>query len=306
MLQPKLFAESENIQIAIYTWGEKPTIDQPRETMVFAHGFPDRAIFWEKVAQALKDDFYVVAYDMRGCGESTHIRGCQHYKFDSLLKDLFAVIDVVSPDQKVHLIGHDWGGIYGWNAIRDIEGQKRIVSFTTMAPSLEQVGVYLRTRLLKPTPKNLWQLINQLARNSLMTFFALPLLPELMWRSGLGAWLMKTLITKWEENVIYQKNEGLEGDAIRYLGIYRANLLQRVFVAKQSTTDVPVHTLIAEKDPFLPPLLFADTQHWASQHTQSFVDASHWAPLSRPNEVAEVIRHFTQSLKPNIYKGSSE
>jgi len=62
--------------------------------------------------------------------------------------------------------------------IRDIEGQKRIVSFTTMAPSLEQVGVYLRTRLLKPTPKNLWQLINQLARNSLMTFFSLPLFPQ--------------------------------------------------------------------------------------------------------------------------------
>ena len=44
MLQPKLFAESENIQIAIYTWGEKPTIDQPRETLVFAHGFPNKAI----------------------------------------------------------------------------------------------------------------------------------------------------------------------------------------------------------------------------------------------------------------------
>ena len=52
MLKPKLFAESEHIQIAIYTWGEKPTIDQPREILVFAHGFPDRAVFWEKVAQA--------------------------------------------------------------------------------------------------------------------------------------------------------------------------------------------------------------------------------------------------------------
>lgn len=296
MSQPELFATSENVKIAIYTWGEKPTVEQPREVLVFAHGFPDRAIFWEKVAQALKNDFYVIAFDMRGCGESTHIKGTKYYKFDHLIKDLFAVIDVVSPNQKVHLIGHDWGGIYGWNAIRDAEGAKRIASFTTMAPSLEQVGLYLRTRLLKPTPKNLWQLFNQLVRNSLMTFFSLPILPELMWRSGLGVWMMKTFVTKGEKNVIYKKNEGIEGDAIRYLGIYRANLLQKVLTAKQTSTDVPVHTLIAKRDPFLPPRLFADTKNWASQHTASFVDASHWAPLSCPNEIADTVRSFTKSL----------
>lgn len=299
MSQPELFATSENVEIAIYTWGEKPTVEQPKEVLVFAHGFPDRAIFWEKVAQALKNDFYVIAFDMRGCGESTHIKGTKYYKFDHLIKDLFAVIDVVSPNQKVHLIGHDWGGIYGWNAIRETEGAKRIASFTTMAPSLEQVGLYLRVRLLKPTPKNLWQLLNQLVRNSLMTFFSLPILPDLMWHSGLGVWLMKTLVTKCEKNVIYQKNEGIEGDAIRYLGIYRANLLQKVLTAKQSITHVPVHAMIAQRDPFLPPRLFADTKNWASQYTASVVDASHWAPLSCPKEIADTVRSYTKSLNPN-------
>ena len=155
MSQPELFAYSDDVKLAIYTWGEKPTLDKSKEVLVFAHGFPDRAVFWEKVALALKDDFYVVAFDMRGCGGSSHIQGCKHYKFTSLIKDLMTVIDVVSPNQKVHLIGHDWGGIYGWNAIRDAEGAKRIGSFITMAPSLEQVGVYLKTRLFKPTPKNI-------------------------------------------------------------------------------------------------------------------------------------------------------
>ena len=297
MSQPELFAYSDDVKLAIYTWGEKPTLDKSKEVLVFAHGFPDRAVFWEKVALALKDDFYVVAFDMRGCGWSSHIQGCKHYKFTSLIKDLMTVIDVVSPNQKVHLIGHDWGGIYGWNAIRDAEGAKRIGSFITMAPSLEQVGVYLKTRLFKPTPKNIWQLVNQLARNSLMTFFAMPILPEIMWRSGLGAWLMKTLVTQGEKNVIYQKNDGLEGDAIRYLGIYRANLLQKVLTAKLTFTDVPVHALIAKRDPFLPPRLFADTSQWATHYSESFVDASHWAPLSCPDEMAEIIRRFTDGLK---------
>lgn len=299
MSSPSLFVDSSNVKIAVYTWGKKPSAAHPREVLLFAHGFPDRAMFWEKVAKQLEQDFYVVGYDMRGCAESTHIKGFKHYRFEHLVNDLFAVIDAVSPNQKVHLIGHDWGGIYGWNAIREPSGAQRIASFTTMSPSLEQVGLYLRRRLLKPTPKNLWQLVAQLMRNSLMTFFTLPILPELLWHSGLGALMMKVMITGYEKNVVYQKNIGLEGDAIRYLGIYRANLLQRVLFAKQSSTDVPVHTLMATRDPFLPSHLFADSNNWATHLSQSSVDAAHWAPLSRPKELADTIRAFTLSLKAN-------
>ncbi|MDS7930913.1 alpha/beta fold hydrolase [Acinetobacter sp. V102_4] len=297
MQQPAFFVSSStDIQIAVYTWGDEPTHEHPREILIFAHGFPDRALFWEKVAKQLENDFYVVAFDMRGCAESTHIKGYKHYQFEHLVNDLYAVIDAVSPNQKIHLVGHDWGGIYGWDAIRDSEGKKRIASFTTMSPSLEQVGLYLRRRLLKPTPKNLWQLIVQLWRNSLMTFFTLPILPELLWYSGLGTLMMKWMITYYESDVHYQKNIGVEGDAIRYLGIYRANLLQRVLFAKEIMTDVPVHTLMALRDPFLPPYLFDDSKNWASNSSESTVNAAHWAPLSQPKVLADNIRNFLLSI----------
>ncbi len=291
---PDLFAHNADVKIAVYTWGDKPTTEQPREVLVFAHGFPDRALFWEKVAKQLEQDFYVVAFDMRGCAESTHSRGYKHYKFEPLIADLYAVIDAVSPNQKVHLIGHDWGGIYGWNAINESAGVRRIASFTTMSPSLEQVGLYLRRRFLKPTPRNLWQAGVQLLRNSLMTFFSFPILPELLFLSGLGTLMMKVMVKQYE-HIPFVANEGVAGDAIRYLGIYRANLLQRVLFAKQSTTAVPVHLLLAARDPFLPPHLFEDSQKWASTISQSLVDAAHWAPLSRPVEMANTIRTFTRS-----------
>ena len=294
MHQPDLFVQNADVKIAVYTWGDKPTPEQPREVLVFAHGFPDRALFWEKVAKQLQEDLYVVAFDMRGCAESTHIRGYKHYKFEPLIADLYAVIDAVSPNQKVHLIGHDWGGIYGWNAINESAGVRRIASFTTMSPSLEQVGLYLRRRFLKPTPRNLWQAGVQLLRNSLMTFFTLPILPELLFLSGFGTLMMKLMVKQYE-HIPFTANEGVAGDAIRYLGIYRANLLQRVLFAKQSTTAVPVHLLLATRDPFLPPHLFEDSQKWASTISQSLVDAAHWAPLSRPVEMADAIRTFTRS-----------
>lgn len=295
MHQPDLYVSAGNVTLAVYTWGQKPTPTRPREVLVLVHGFPDRALFWEQVATALEQDFYIVAFDMRGCANSTHISGCRHYRFKPLLQDLYAVIDAISPRQKVHLVGHDWGGIYGWDAIAEPEGIKRIASFVTMSPGLDHVGFFLRRRFLKPTPRNLLQAFGQLLRNSLMTFFTLPLLPELLFRSGLGTEMFRKLVTRYEPRITFRRNEGVEDDAVRYLGIYRANLLQRVLLPKQKPlSPVPVHLLLAEHDPFLPPAVFEACPDSTSDCSRSLVDAAHWAPLSRPREMAAAIMSFVR------------
>lgn len=294
MHQPDLFVTTAQATLAVYTWGEKPTPEHPREVVVCAHGFPDRAVFWEKVAKALQHTHYVVAFDMRGCGASTPLRGLRHYRFEPLVADLYAVIDAVSPDQKVFLVGHDWGGIYGWEAICGDDGARRIAGFLTLSPALEHVGRYLRRRMARPTPRNLAQLGGQLVRNSLMTFFTLPLLPELMFMTGLGTALFRLLVGRFEPDITFAKNDGMEGDAIRYLGIYRANLLQRTLFRQPGRTQVPVHVLMAARDPFLPPSVFEACRDSANaRYSESFVDAAHWAPLSRPQELAAAITGFT-------------
>lgn len=293
MRRPDLFVTSGDVRLAVHTWGDRPTPEQPREVVVLLHGFPDRALFWEQVATALQDDFHVVAYDMRGCADSTHIRGWRHYHFRPLLQDLYAVIDAVSPGQKVHLAGHDWGGIYGWDAIREPEGMRRIASFLTLSPALDHVGFYLQRRFLRPTPRNLLQALSQLVRNSLMTFFTLPLLPELLFLSGAGTLLFKVLVRHYEPRISFRPHDGMEGDAIRYLGIYRANLLQRALLPKpMPVSPVPVHLLLAVADPFLPPAVFEVSPESALTCSRSTVDAAHWAPLSRPQELAEALRDF--------------
>jgi pimeloyl-ACP methyl ester carboxylesterase len=292
MRQPDLFVDSENVRLAVYTWGSVPSADAPKEVLMLAHGFPDRAMFWEKVAHELSDRFYVVAYDMRGCGASTHITGYKYYQYERLLNDLYAVIDAVSPQQKVHLVGHDWGGLYGWSAIVASEGIKRIASFATLSPSLDQIGFFLRQRMLKPTPNNLIQLLSQLLRNSLMTFFTLPILPEILWRSGVAIAMFRVIIGHYEKRITFQPNDGVEGDAVRYLGIYRANLLQRVLRPKKEVSSVPVHAMIAQHDPFLPPWIFEDSVNWTKDYSETAIDASHWAPLSQPVALANAISSF--------------
>ncbi len=300
MRSPDFFVTSGPVEIAVYTWGRRPTAQDPREVIVLAHGFPDRALFWEKVAPGLEARFFVVAFDMRGCGASTPIRGTRHYRYAELLKDLYAVIDAVSPDRPVHLVGHDWGGLYGWAAIADPDGIRRIASFVTQSPSLEQVGFYLQKRLLRPTPRNLLQLAGQLLRNSLMLSFTLPLLPELLFRSGLGAVMFRVLMKHYEPGTPFRKFDGMEGDAIRYLGIYRANLLQRTLLPRRMPpSPVPVHVLMSRHDPFLPPAVFEDAASWSACCSESFVEAAHWAPLSQPDALARAVTAFVDSQRLN-------
>lgn len=299
----KRLVTSGNIALAVYTYGTPPSTEHPKEVAVLAHGFPDRAALWQGVAEHLQQDHYVVAFDMRGCGDSTPIRGCRHYRYAELVKDLYAVIDAVSPNQKVHLMGHDWGGLYGWEAIQGKEGEKRIASFTTLAPSLEQVGFFLRRRLLRPTPRNLLQMLDQLRRNSLMLFFTLPILPELVWRSGLGEKLMRRMVEGYE-GIAFRANPGLQGDAIRYLGIYRANLLQRTLLPRRHISRVPVHAILASRDPFLPPTVFEQCETGTVRYSSSPVDASHWAPLSRHHELAQTLASMARqhAVSPNPAK----
>lgn len=297
MKKPTLFVDAApGVRLAVHTWGQPPTAEQPRETLLLLHGFPDRAVFWEKVAAQLSRSFYVVAYDMRGCGHSSHITGRRHYHYTPLINDLYAVINAVSPTRKVHLVGHDWGALYGWDAIFDPRAARHIASYVTMAPSLNQVGLWMRKRLLRPSPGNLGQLLHQaMISNGLMTFFTLPILPELMWRSGLAMKMFHFFMKRFER-LPYEPQEGVQGDAIRYLGIYRANLLQQVMRPQPvKATPIPVHALIASRDPFLPPRVFEGCSQWATHYSESRVDAAHWAPLSQPGALASTIADMARA-----------
>lgn len=281
------------VTLAFQAWGEPGTPARPRETVVLLHGFPDSSALWARVAPLLAKEFRVIVPDMRGCGDSTPVSGAKHYRYEELLADLYAIIDAVSPEKPVHVVGHDWGGIYPWHALVDAGGIARIRSFTTMAPPVEAVGLYIRGRLLRPTPRNLMQASGQALRNALMFFFAMPLLPTLMWKSGLGLAVFRRMVKLLERGLILPERAGMAADAVRFLGIYRENLLRRALLPAPLTINrVPVHALMATRDPFLPPAVFESLPAWVRDCSSSTVDASHWAPLSQPQAVARAVSRF--------------
>lgn len=82
------------------------TANQP--PLILLHGFPQTSIIWHHVIPYLKD-YYVIAPDLRGMGDSNRALEKKLYEKDEMAKDILAIADEFNLEQ-FHLGGHDWGG----------------------------------------------------------------------------------------------------------------------------------------------------------------------------------------------------
>lgn len=91
------------LQYAVHTWGN------PDAKPVFLlHGLLDSGMSFQFVADAMRDEWYVIAPDWRGFGESEWSKA--GYWFPDYLADLDALLDYYCQDTAVRLVGHSMGG----------------------------------------------------------------------------------------------------------------------------------------------------------------------------------------------------
>lgn len=294
MLKTNQYMLSNNICLALYEWG-KAAADKPddaRETVVLIHGYPDSAEVWNGVAEQLAVYFHVVAYDVRGAGKSD-IPARQHdYAFDLLVGDLSNVIAKVSPNRPVHLVGHDWGALQGWEAVLDDRLKDQIASYTAMGPSLDHIGWWFHRQLRKRTLGGYASFVKQLLGSSYMGMFQLPLLPELTWKLGLHR--LWPLVVGSLEKTTVKASPSLLKDAVNPIGLYRENLLKPLLNPGTRKTSVPVNLLVMTKDPFVPSYLSEGMQEWANDIVYTEVRGGHWGILSQPAAVAANITRYVQ------------
>lgn len=278
----------DGIQLACKVWG---AADRP--TVVLVHGYPDNSEVWHAVAADLAQDFHVVAYDVRGAGESTAPKGTAGYRLAYLSKDFEAVINHVSPHAPVHLVAHDWGSIQSWESVSDARLAGRIASFTNCAgPCLDHVGHWMRSRLGRPSLANLKATLLQLVRSWYIYFFHLPVLPALLWRMGLGkAWpvILRRLEGTHALPTATQTRDGVNG-----VLLYRANFIGRLFRPQARVAHAPVQTLVTLGDNYVSPHLSYDLGRWVPLHWRREVRGGHWLPLQKPALMAQMVREFAQ------------
>ncbi|WP_329273935.1 SDR family oxidoreductase [Streptomyces sp. NBC_01451] len=264
-------------------------------TVILVHGYPDTKEVWSEVAARLADRFHVVLYDVRGHGRSGTPRPLRGgFTLEKLTDDFLAVADAVSPDRPVHLVGHDWGSVQSWEFVTVARTEGRIASFTSMSgPSLDHLGHWTKGRLRRPTPRAIAQLLGQGRRSWYVYALHTPVLPELAWRGPLGKRWPKMLARVEKVASDGYPAATLASDAANGAWLYRDNVRARLRRPRpDSHAHAPVQLITPLGDAFLSERLYDGLERWAPRLVRRTLDARHWVPLTRPDQVAAWIGEF--------------
>ena len=134
------------------------------EPVVLLHGFPQHSGSWDRVRPALVEAGHrVVLLDQRGYSPGARPAGRRSYVVAEAAADVLALLDELDVE-RVHVVGHDWGGVIGWRLAATAPARLRSLTSVSTPHPRALLGSLLTS--------------DQALRSWYMAFFQLPLVPE--------------------------------------------------------------------------------------------------------------------------------
>ena len=204
-------------------------------------------------------------------------------------------------------MGHDWGGVQGWEFVTSPRFEGRIASFTTIAgPALAHVVDAQREPLRRRKPL---QAIGRGRRSWYVGLFLMPGGPTLAWRMATPARRWRQLLATAERLPVDEHfpAPSVVQDGLHGVNLYRRNvpgyLLRAVSLRPP---HAPVQLIAPSGDRFIPDSYYDAAERIAPQLRRRTVAGSHWAQRSEPELVASWIREFvgeTEAGPPQTVRG---
>jgi short-subunit dehydrogenase/pimeloyl-ACP methyl ester carboxylesterase len=244
---------------------------------------------WDGVAEELGQRYNLVAYDVRGAGESSCPASRSGYRLPQLISDIGAVIDSLGAG-RVHLLAHDWGSIQAWAAVADESVMGKIASFTSISgPHLQYAGKFVRSARM---PRAARDVVRQALASWYIGFFLCPLVPELTVRTRLLVKIVAALERIGRSSARSQRPATQRSirDYLNGLHLYRQNMPASVLSrpSQLPRTTVPVQVLVPRKDIFVTPALQRFTGAIPSGGRVISIEGGHWVVTSRPDVIARL------------------
>jgi pimeloyl-ACP methyl ester carboxylesterase len=261
------------------------------DVVVLLHGFPQSAHTWAEVSPLLVSAGYrVVAPDQRGYAPHGRPRSRRAYRLKELVADVVALIDAIGAD-RVHLVGHDWGGGVAW--LVATERPDRLHSLTVVsAPHPGAVTKAMWTS---------WQLL----RSWYLIFFLVPWFPEMAIRLRHGrpaiAWLRRTGLRDEQARAYVDRLNNDAGALAGSLRWYRALPLDIAAGLRTAAVAVPTTYIWSTGDVAIGRRAAELTRRWVTAPYEFEVldGVSHWIPEEVPHRLAaSILRQIAATSPP--------
>ncbi len=112
--------------------------DKQKAPLILIHGFPYNSSMWAQQIKRLKENYYCIAYDIRGLGETPP--GDGQFTMEMFVDDLFAVMDGLDLNHPV-IAGFSMGGYIALRAMeREPERFRALILCDTRAEADDDAG----------------------------------------------------------------------------------------------------------------------------------------------------------------------
>lgn len=258
--------------------------DPSKPLMLLVHGFPEFWFSWRYQLKEFSKDYWVVAVDMRGYGESDKPADLNAYRVSNMVQDIRELVTALGR-KKFTLVAHDWGAVICWDFIA--QHMDMLDKYIMMdAPSR---GV---ARKLMMSTKE------QFKMSWYVFFFQMPKLPEFFIRMN-DLKMFEVSLGKYctpEEVEAFKYTFSHKGALTPPINYYRANFTDSSMRAPKPPKDIP-HVpglyLLGEKDLYISkatgPLL---QERFNNLEFKIVQGAGHFVQQDKPDLVNEIMREF--------------
>jgi pimeloyl-ACP methyl ester carboxylesterase len=275
VVDESLTVDANGIRMHATTTGQGPVI-------LLLHGFPDTHLVWRKQVPVLAHaGFRVLAPDLRGYGRTEAPPHVHDYTLEKLRADVLGLLDALKIE-KVHLVGHDWGGIIGWQlAAMAPQRIERFVAMSTGHPAaIAHAGVLQHLRM------------------SYVPLFCMPGIAEHMLRAA-DWFALRQFTSEPGQADIWKRELEPPGRLTAALNYYRANL-KLALPQSLPRVKIPVMGIWSDRDPALGEKQMRDSAHYVEGEFrfERIRDADHWLQLTAPDRVNTLLLDFFGAKKP--------
>lgn len=245
--------------------------------IIFIHGFPFNKEMWNRQLAALSESFRVIAYDVRGHGNS--YSGTDDFSIELFVNDLLLLMDAIEIE-KATLCGLSMGGYIALKAMENFP--HRFDSLVLCDTSCAADSMEAKEKRMKAIEIILESGVEKFADDSIKNFFA-----------------PKSFITK--KDVIAEVREIMvnttEKSVIKTLLALSRRLETCSTLCK---IKVPVLILVGEEDKITPPEAAQFMQNEIHGSVMSVIEnAGHLSNLENPDQFNEQLIKFLEKIKYN-------